>query len=90
MTQPFLDQVLSIEVRSYVSFVTTRTKTMKISKDLLKQIAIGVCFAGAITACGIHDEDPLSDEQEICEESQATNQGDVRNLWDDCVDCGMG
>jgi len=62
---------------------------MKISKNLLKQIALGVCFAGAVVSCGIRDEDPLSDEKEICDKAGSDN-GDTKHDWENCEACGKG
>jgi len=63
---------------------------MKISKDLLKQIALGVCFTGAVASCGIHDDPLGEDEQSVICEAHDAEDTDTKEGWDNCMACGMG
>jgi len=62
---------------------------MKLSKSLLKAIAIGVTI-GSTTACvgTLQDiEDPVQEEQS---ENESNIYEEKPHHWDDCIDCGMG
>jgi len=60
---------------------------MKLSKSLLKAIAIGVTIAST-TACveTLQDIEPVEEGQTV---DKPTNDGTITH-WDDCPACGMG
>ncbi len=62
---------------------------MKLSKSLIKSMAIGLTITATLSSCSVDlpGVDSQSEDPVLCEETKGNGDG---HNWEDCPACGMG